>query len=63
MLCLVVCLKPPVSSGPTDGAVGWTVSAGWTAPALHPGQLRTQAQSIGVATPYGRRTPDALTEA
>lgn len=30
--------------------------------ALHPGQLRTQAQSIGVATPYGRRTPDALTE-
>jgi prophage maintenance system killer protein len=31
--------------------------------ALHPGQLRTQAQSIGVATPYGRHTPDALTEA
>jgi hypothetical protein len=30
--------------------------------ALHPGQLRTQAQSIGVATPYGRHTPDALTE-
>jgi len=31
--------------------------------ALHPGQLRTQAQSIGVATPYGRHTPNALTEA
>lgn len=30
--------------------------------ALHPGQLRTQDQSIGVATPYGRHTPDALTE-
>lgn len=29
--------------------------------ALHPGQLRTQGQSIGVATPYGRHTPDALT--
>ena len=31
--------------------------------ALHPGQLRSQAQSIGVTTPYGRHTPDALTEA
>lgn len=30
--------------------------------ALHPGQLRTQAQAIGVATTYGRHTPDALTE-
>lgn len=30
--------------------------------ALHPGQLRTQEQKIGVATPYGRHTPDALTE-
>lgn len=30
--------------------------------ALHPGQLRTQAQAIGVATPYGRHTPNALTE-
>jgi prophage maintenance system killer protein len=30
--------------------------------ALHPGQLRTQGQAIGVATPYGRHTPDALTE-
>lgn len=30
--------------------------------ALHPGQLRTEAQSIGVATPYGRHTPDALSE-
>ena len=30
--------------------------------ALHPGLLRTQAQAIGVATPYGRHTPDALTE-
>ena len=30
--------------------------------ALHPGQLRTQEQAIGVATPYGRHTPDALTE-
>lgn len=31
--------------------------------ALHPGQLRTQAQLIGVSTPYGRHTPDALTDA
>ncbi len=31
--------------------------------ALHPGQLRMQEQSIGVATPYGRHIPDALTEA
>ena len=31
--------------------------------ALHPGQLRTQAQAIGVATQHGRHTPDALTEA
>ena len=30
--------------------------------ALHPGRLRTQSQAIGVATPYGRHTPDALTE-
>lgn len=30
--------------------------------AVHPGQLRTQEQSIGVATPYGRHTPDAVTE-
>jgi prophage maintenance system killer protein len=30
--------------------------------ALHPGQLRTQAQAIGVATPYGRHTPHALTD-
>lgn len=30
--------------------------------ALHPGQLRTQSQAIGVATPYGRHTPDALTK-
>ncbi|WP_053082912.1 Fic family protein [Mycolicibacterium chlorophenolicum] len=30
--------------------------------ALHPGQLRTQAQGIGVATPYGRHTPDALSD-
>lgn len=30
--------------------------------ALHPGQLRTQAQAIGVTTPYGHHTPDALTE-
>jgi prophage maintenance system killer protein len=30
--------------------------------ALHPGQLRTQEQAIGVATPHGRHTPDALTE-
>lgn len=30
--------------------------------ALHPGQLRTQAQAIGVATPYGRHTPGVLTE-
>lgn len=31
--------------------------------ALHPGQLRTPAQGIGVATPHGRYTPDALTDA
>lgn len=30
--------------------------------ALHPGQLRTQSQSIGVTTTYGRHTPDALTD-
>lgn len=30
--------------------------------ALHPGQLRTQEQAIGVATPHGRHCPDALTE-
>lgn len=30
--------------------------------ALHPGQLRTPAQAIGVATPYGRHEPDALTD-
>lgn len=30
--------------------------------ALHPGQLRTQDQAIGVTTPYGRHSPDALTE-
>ncbi|OHU47235.1 cell filamentation protein Fic [Mycobacteroides chelonae] len=30
--------------------------------ALHPGQLRTQAQAIGVTTPYGRHTPAAITE-
>ncbi|TCN45468.1 Fic/DOC family protein [Rhodococcus sp. SMB37] len=31
--------------------------------ALHPGQLRTQAQQIGVQTRYGRHTPEAMTEA
>jgi len=31
--------------------------------ALHPGELRAQSQLIGVSTPYGRHTPDALTEA
>ena len=30
--------------------------------ALHPGRLRTQSQAISVATPYGCRSPDALTE-
>lgn len=30
--------------------------------ALHPGELRTQAQLIGVSTPYGRHTPDALND-
>lgn len=30
--------------------------------ALHPGQLRTKEQSIGVTTPCGRHAPDALTE-
>lgn len=31
--------------------------------ALHPGQLRTEEQAIGVATAYGRHTPGPLTEA
>ncbi|CPT23952.1 Fic/DOC family [Mycobacteroides abscessus subsp. abscessus] len=31
--------------------------------ALHPGQLRTREQAIGVATLHGRHAPDALTEA
>lgn len=31
--------------------------------ALHPGQLRTPEQQIGVQTRYGRHTPDAMTEA
>jgi Fic/DOC family. len=31
--------------------------------ALHPGQLRTQEQAIGVTTPVGRHTPAALTVA
>ncbi|MFD6897734.1 Fic family protein [Rhodococcus sp. NPDC060086] len=30
--------------------------------ALHPGQLRTEDQQIGVDTRYGRHTPPALTE-
>ncbi len=30
--------------------------------ALHPGHLRTQGQTIGVATPYGHHTPDTLSE-
>ncbi|MDV3130378.1 Fic family protein [Mycobacterium sp. 21AC1] len=30
--------------------------------ALHPGQLRTQEQAIGVSTAYGRHTPAALSE-
>ncbi len=30
--------------------------------ALHPGQLRTPAQRIGVSTRFGRHTPPALTE-
>lgn len=30
--------------------------------ALHPGQLRTRDQQIGVRTRYGRHTPPALTE-
>ncbi|OUS97396.1 Fic family protein [Rhodococcus sp. NCIMB 12038] len=30
--------------------------------ALHPGQLRTDDQQIGVGTRYGRHTPPALTE-
>ncbi len=29
---------------------------------LHPGHLRTREQAIGVSTPYGRHTPDALTD-
>lgn len=31
--------------------------------ALHPGQLRTPEQQIGVQTRYGRHTPEAMTEA
>lgn len=30
--------------------------------ALHPGQLRTTEQQIGVNTRYGRHTPDAITD-
>ncbi|WP_260758493.1 Fic family protein [Mycobacterium sp. SMC-8] len=30
--------------------------------ALHPGQLRTQDQAIGVTTPYGRHSPEAVTD-
>jgi len=48
---------------PIDAAFVRSVNATITrSGALHPGQLRTQAQSIGVATPYGRHTPDALTD-
>ncbi|MCI4675948.1 Fic family protein [Candidatus Mycolicibacterium alkanivorans] len=46
-----------------DAAFVRAVNASMTrSGALHPGQLRTQEQLIGVATPYGRHTPDALTE-
>ncbi|WP_394251307.1 Fic family protein [Arthrobacter pityocampae] len=30
--------------------------------AIHPGQLRTTGQQIGVGTRYGRHTPDAMTD-
>ena len=50
-------------AGTVDSAFVRAVNATITrSGALHPGQLRTQAQTIGVATPYGHHTPDALTE-
>lgn len=54
-----------------DHAVGGSLDAGFVravnatltrSGALHPGQLRTQEQAIGVSTAYGRHTPAALTE-
>lgn len=51
------------AGGTIDAAFVRAVNATITrSGALHPGQLRTQEQSIGVATPYGRHTPDAVTE-
>lgn len=51
------------AGGTIDAAFVRAVNATITrSGALHPGRLRAQEQSIGVATPYGRHTPDAVTE-
>ncbi|MCF8611694.1 Fic family protein [Gordonia sp. HY285] len=48
---------------PVDAAFVKEVNATITrSGALHPGQLRTAAQRIGVATTHGRHEPDALTD-
>ncbi|SDC55750.1 Fic family protein [Rhodococcus tukisamuensis] len=48
---------------PIDAAYVRTINAQITrSGALHPGQLRTEDQQIGVQTRYGRHTPPALTE-
>lgn len=49
---------------PVDAAYVCAVNASITrSGALHPGQLRTDDQQIGVRTRYGRHTPPAMTEA
>lgn len=48
---------------PVDAAFVKAVNATITrSGALHPGELRTAAQRIGVATVHGRHEPDALTD-
>lgn len=48
---------------PVDAAYVCAINAQITrSGALHPGQLRTDDQQIGVHTRYGRHTPAALTE-
>lgn len=51
------------AGGTVDSAFVRAVNATITrSGALHPGQLRTQGQTIGVTTPYGHHSPDALSE-
>ncbi|GAB3794456.1 Fic family protein [Humibacter antri] len=51
------------SDRPIDVAFVKDVNAQLTrSAALHPGQLRTDAQLIGVRTRYGRHEPDAMTD-